>query len=244
MAGFTLDNYGRRARVLPMFIALFPVATVLSAWTPGIMSLASGAGGAAVLAGASFFLAQLARNAGKRREEALWKSWGGSPTVQFLRHRDSAFNQHQRARCHAVLQQLGNHVPTQNDERDDPAAADAHFAACTRDLISRTRDQERFPLVFKENVNYGFWRNLWGLKPLGLTLSLVALVLCGARLWLSWRASGEIPEPAVAGAAADVALILCWTLWVSPAAVRIPAVAYAERLLEACTELEQGTRKP
>jgi len=36
----------------------------------------------------------------------------------------------------------------------------------------------------------------------------------------------------------NLALMLCWAAWVTPSWVRIPAQAYAERLLEACNQLK------
>ena len=235
MALVNFDVYSLRARTLPMFIALFPLATICAAWTPGVLSLATGAAGATVLGGASFFASQLARNAGKRREPYLWRLWGGSPTTQLLRHRDGGLNPHQKDRYHAILRRLGEVVPTAQEEREDPRAADQRYDSCTRRLISLTRKQERFPLVFKENINFGFWRNLWALKPMGVTLALLALALCAAQVW----PTGPFPfaEPGLVGGGIDVAILLVWIFWVSPDAVRIPAKAYAERLLEACTEL-------
>lgn len=243
MPDLNLDPYSRRARVFPMFIVLSPLATVVGAWTPGVLSLVTGLGGLAVTGVASFFLAQIARNAGKRREESLWRSWGGAPTVRKLRHRDKTFNRHLRARCHALLNELGEPCPTAEEESGDPRAADERYVSCTKLLISRTRDSQHFGLVFKENINYGFWRNLWALKPVGLSLALLSLALCAARLWLSWEASGSIPEPPLIGGSIDVGLILCWIFWISPEAVRVPADAYADRLIEACLELAREKGK-
>lgn len=232
--GIEIDRYATLARALPMFITVAPIATVVAAWTPGVFSLVTGAIGAVVLGGASFFLGQVARSAGKAREAELWTSWDGPPSVRFLRHRDTQFNRHVRERCHAELEKLGQNIPTPSAEADNPAAADEVYGACTKLLIGLTRDLSKYPLLLKENVNYGFHRNLWSLKSAGFVLALLGLSACGGRLWLTWSEKGTLDEPALAGAGVNVCLLLAWAFWVSRDNIKLAAEAYAERLLEAC----------
>ena len=81
--------YTLRARTYPALLVVLPVGVVLFAWVPdgsflegGVISLlATGVGTA--------LLAQWGRDAGKRREPQLWKSWGGPPTTRLLRFRDA-----------------------------------------------------------------------------------------------------------------------------------------------------------
>ncbi len=40
-------------------------------------------------------------------------------------------------------------------------------------LRENTRDKEKFGLVYAELIGYGFRRNLWGMKKLGVTLSIM-----------------------------------------------------------------------
>lgn len=235
------DSYSLRARTLPMFVVLLPVATVIAAWTPGFLSIATGLGSTVAVAGASFYLGQLSRLVGKPRERSLWRGWGGSPTVQFLRHRDREYNQQQKRSCHRMLKQMGESVPTPEEEEQNPRVADEKYEACARSLIARTRDQQRFALLFQENINYGFWRNLWALRPFGITVALVALAMCVLRAWP--KGATPYAEVALVGGGIDLVLLLVWWLAVSPDAVRIPAKAYAERLLEACVELGEE-KKP
>ena len=70
---------------------------------------------------------------------------------------------------HKKLSELlnGTAIPTPQDEKRDPERADQVYDACVSCLIERTRDKTRFRLLFEENCNYGFRRNLWGMKPLG-----------------------------------------------------------------------------
>ena len=57
-------------------------------------------------------------------------------------------------------------------------------------LREATRDTSRFPLVFAENANYGFRRNLWGLRPIGTGVAVVLLLFSWALLLLTvWGAA-------------------------------------------------------
>ena len=97
-----------------------------------------------------------------------------------------------------------------------------------------------FELLFKENVSYGFRRNLWGLKPLALPLGdrRGGAMRCW---WMAPPVGGVELDWAVA-CAVSIGLVVFWVGWVRPSWVRIPAEAYADRLFEACEWL-QASRK-
>jgi hypothetical protein len=48
---------------------------------------------------------------------------------------------------------------------------------------ANTRDAKKFPLLFDENVGYGFRRNLFGLKRPALTLNAMVVAICAGLLW-------------------------------------------------------------
>ncbi len=127
--------------------------------------------------GFTFLLAQLVRDRGKAKEPWLFEKWNGKPTMAMLRHCDSRLNVHTRARYHTRLSSmLRIKLPTSEQEKTKPADADAAYSTCGDYLLSRTRDKERFQLLFQENVNYGFRRNLWAMKPVGVTICVLSLV--------------------------------------------------------------------
>jgi hypothetical protein len=65
-------------------------------------------------------------------------------------------------------------LPTAEEERADPEGADRAYESVTAWLRTQTRDTKTFSILFRENISYGFRRNLWGLKPLGVTIALLA----------------------------------------------------------------------
>jgi hypothetical protein len=229
--------YTLLARIVPVYLVLLPVGIIIKVWLLG-NSLEGTIG--ALLAGPiaiSMFLGEFGRDRGYRKQGQLWASWGGAPTTQLLRHRNADVNPLIRARYHSKLRLLlpDLEVPTSEEEQRDPAAADHVYEACARFLIGRTRDRKQFSLIFKENVSYGFRRNLWGLKALGLSLALVGLFALALRAWLELPV---ISTDVVVGSVLTFVVILVWIFVVTPDWVRIPAEAYAARLLESCDQLE------
>jgi hypothetical protein len=234
-----LDTYTIKARLCPVFLVILPVLITINLWAPKTSKFQFGFSSVIFSLAISFFGAQFGRHGGKLKEIKLWKSWDGPPTIRFLRYRDKQFNSIRKMRYHRIFQKLipDINIPTMEQEMSDPLKADQVYEACIRFLIAKTRDIKKFSLVYKENTNYGFLRNLWGLKPLGIFLSLLSLINCGYFLWVEWSNKKILPETIIL-----TLIVLCilalWITWVRPAIIKIAAEAYAERLLECCENIE------
>jgi hypothetical protein len=240
------DPYERPARLYPALLAIAPVFAVLVGLYGVPLEIKSGLISLAAGFGLFYLLASIARELGKRRENGLFVAWGGKPTTQMLRHRDTTIDPVTKARYHSFLgKRLGVAFPTGERELGDPGAADEVYASGARWLLDRTRDTHKFPLLFKENVAYGFRRNCLGLKPLAVVIA------CGSILWVllalnvvtarGIHAEGLLALPASARAtiAVSVVLLIVWVLFVTKRTVRTAAFMYADLLLRACDVLNQ-----
>lgn len=235
-----LDYYSFRARLCPSLLALFPGALGIFAWTGLGPHWESAIWTTFGTIGGTFLLAVLARNAGKAIEPGLWKSWGGPPTTEYLRHSGPA-NSLLRARWHKTMSKLlGVTFPSADEEAADQAKANEVYQAAVRLLIDRTRDIKKYPLVFKENITYGFCRNLLGMRWIGLSIALLGTVACIVA-GLMPTASKSPPFMAWTLTVTCAVFLTCWSFMVRPGLVRVPAVAYAERLLESSESLA-GTK--
>ena len=232
------DTYSFRARVLPVYLTLAPVVLLLVAVVPEGLRLPIGGAAALVFAPISFFLSQVGADFGKRLEKSLWTNWGGPPTTRFLRHDNHEFNEVTRGRVHAKLRQLGLHVPTRAEQEHDQTAADTHYQSCTEDLIRRTRDAKEFPLVFKGLTEYGFRRNLLGLKVFGVFLTFVGVAGSAWATYTAWNATTELPAVSLVAGLISAGLLLAWLVWVTERTVKLSADRYARFLLEAALEQE------
>ena len=65
------------------------------------------------------------------------------------------------------------------EERTNPEAADDGYESANSWLLAQTMDRERFRLQFAENINYGFRRNVWALRPWAFCLEAIAIVVVG-----------------------------------------------------------------
>jgi hypothetical protein len=236
--GRILDSYSVKARWSPVFLVALPLLVACVAFVPSLSAwgkLWPLLGGAAVI----ILIDQLGRDAGKRMQPDLWASWGGAPTTTALRHRDSP-NPVLLARRHEQLQRvLGHALPTEAEERADPVGADHAYEAATSILIARTRDHRKdLPLVFVENCNYGFRRNMLGLRPWGMSVSLLTALAVLAGLATTLAGISKFSE-GLLGLAAAVAVIafVIWWKAVTRDWVRRVAETYAERLFEATESL-------
>lgn len=235
-----MDAYDRRARFYPMVIVLLPALLGGACWLPGGVKYAGLIGGAAVTLAASAFLTQLARDRGKRRENELFRHWGGRPSDRALSYGAQFFVDATLARCHKKLMTLDPGLrlpPSREYEKEHAKESKAAYAAATDLLVARTRDKERFPLLFKENISYGFRRNLWGLKPVGILMSVLGMSACVGRIITLGTELMPSGGPAVACGAVSALLLAIWCVWVTPSWVRVPADAYAKQLVEACDHL-------
>ncbi|WP_321912298.1 hypothetical protein [Burkholderia cepacia] len=234
---FPFDEYDRKARLAPALLALFPVlvafATRLSDWAfLGIVS------SLVISVGGLWLLTDIARRMGKAKQDRLFKEWGGSPTVQLLRHSDERLDEDSKRRYHRVLGGKAEvSMPNTEDERREPKSADAKYKSVQQWLLQNTRDKSKFQLLFNENMTYGFRRNGHGLRYLGLAFCAIS-----AR-WALWSAPFATwdallqfiatPKVAIQLCASGV-MALVWILFFTKEAVREAAFSYAEELLRSC----------
>jgi hypothetical protein len=239
-----LDPYERKARLTPALLALAPAFAVvigLYGVRPDLGTMSVG-----ILTAFGFFyvLASVARELGKRLENRLFSSWGGKPTTQLLRHADQTLDPLTKMRYHAFLSRhIGVPFPTVAEEQHDPLAADQRYAAGAKWLLDQTRDTKKFPLLFKENIAYGFRRNALGLKPYALVVAAVSWgwVLVAVGIINSSGVHLDILTQASAGAWAAIggspAACALWVFFFTERTVRTAAFTYADMLLRACDSL-------
>jgi len=141
------------------------------------------------------------------------------------------------ARRHATLSRCvrGIVIPSPGDEAANPSVAEEVYAACTKFLIGRSRDDK---LLLQENTNYGFRRNLWGLKPFGVAISAMSTVVLGLRLFTQFASHLPVSPLVAVFEGCNVIMLILWLAVVSPKWVMMPALAYAERLMETLDRLE------
>jgi hypothetical protein len=227
------DEYSRSTRLQPALLLVLPVLITLFVWTPSVYGFGGTIFGLAVGCGFFALVVHFTRSRGRAAEKRLYQRWGGKPTTAWLRHSDTNLNTHTKARYCTFLAQHVNGwiVPTPEDELRDTAEADARYESAVVWLLEYGRDRKRFPLVFKENVSYGFRRNLYGLKPFGIALSIASTGLNGIGLYLAGTSATTIQ---ISSLLISIAFVAIWLLVINPNWVRDAANGYARALLACC----------
>jgi hypothetical protein len=229
------ERYDREARLYPALLLIAPAVitgvALFSAKITGLQSL----GATLVGFGGAFLLTQLARDAGKNREPSLYKRWGGMPSIAIFRHSHARLDSITKARYHKQLSSLvkGTKAPTVADEMADSSAAEAIYTAWSHFLRVNVRDNpKKAPLLLKENINYGYRRNVWGLRTVGIVLSAACTISSGARLWFIYKGTSQISEHLAGALVISIVFLGLWVFRFTADWVRVPAEAYAERLAE------------
>jgi hypothetical protein len=236
-----IDKYSLHARVYPMLLTLLPIFILGVTYSIDFQNLWHIGISALVVSSLTFLFSQLGRDQGKKKEAKLWLSWGGPPTVLLLRLRSPYLNQHTKARYHAKLQQLCpvTKNPTVIGESANPKAFDDVYGTWSDYIRTHTRDTNEFNLLFKENVNYGFRRNLWGLKSIAITIVL----LSGLINYLIFAIQSNqfnfllLTNEFYIASGVLLFILIIWVFGVTKNFVKIPAFAYAIRLCEAIEKL-------
>lgn len=242
-----LNPYDLKARLFPGLLVILPaivfLVLVYGPKHPLVAALSS------VLATfwGPYLLASFVRTWGQRAQDRLNKEWGGQPSTIMMRHRDSRLPQQTKQRYHSlVTSKLGIVMPTPQDEQLDSEKADQAYVAAADALRPQTNDPKKFPFVFKELVAYGYNRNAYGSRWVGLLVALGAAVAtmleAGAlnlqqpNLKLEVLALQQYLVLAV-----SLTFVLLWGFHFTGSTVEQAGYSYAKRLLEA---LEKIPKKP
>jgi hypothetical protein len=235
-----MDAYTWKSRVAPALLTAAPIIALGIALLPilsGVSKLWT-----ILTLGLTTYAALTARRAGNQIQPELLREWGGWPTTSRLRFRDNP-SATEISRRHSQIErilQLSQPLPTPAEESTNPDTVDAEYDAVVSRIKSLTRDSNRFNLLNLENSNYGFTRNLLGLKYLGISCCVGTFgiaVVAGLALhnWRDWHAASPLALPA---AIAIISLFL-WTQ-VDDRLVKPSADAYADRLIDALDELAKA----
>lgn len=237
MIGSILDPYDRKARLYPsLLVMLVPMAS-LTLVAPVFSSQLFGLSSLVIAMGGLMLLSSLGREWGKRKEPELFKSWGGAPTTLMLLRETTQLDHITLERYRKVLEGKvpGLQFTDSTSEVSDQAKAAVICESSVRWLREATRDTKKFALIFAENTNYGFRRNLLGVKPLALVICILTLAVTALHAWLSTAGNlSAITAQSWCSAVVSSIGLVIWGAVVNADFVKTTAFAYATALLAAC----------
>jgi hypothetical protein len=178
-------------------------------------------------------LANIIRDQGKRLETKLFKEWDKAPSIRFLRLRDNTIQELTKQQYHTILsERTGIEPPSKEFENNQPEEADKIYQSWSDYLRSTTRDKNKYPLVFKELINYGFRRNTTGVKIICLWESIICLLVIIVKGFLLYRISKLIDSYYIFGSVI-ITIYLCIVIFfINKQGVKSKGDDYARQLLE------------
>lgn len=234
---FTLsDRYERKTRLLPgLLLAAVPALTagaVLQEFTEWYTAASLAVGVEFMVA---IVLGQFARARGRRIEEILWKSWGGPPSTRWLRPWDQTCSDQQKMKWRGAIKRLtGLSLSASVPEGGSQEDVDRLNTDATRQLRYVLRDNPEATILATHNEDYGFARNLCGVRWCLVALSSACLVGCGVAFAFELRPYLGL---AVSGAFTVASIVIAREL---PEYVKRCADRYAESLFATAILVSQA----
>ena len=239
------DHYVISARIKPAFFVVLPLVVTAIIWWPDAQQL----GGVVLTLLAMFgmigFFSNYISNRGNELQDCLFAEWGGAPTTALLRFGDPHLDPDTRERYHRRLEKMipGLKMPSHKQEQKAPFDADTCYASAASFLREHTRNKTRYPLVYADNVAYGYARNLlvmklWGIVIAACSVALnIAFLYPGISTYLQMEYLGPLAVQLQMGLGATAVSVLMFGVFafaVNREYVRGRAVRYARSLLAAC----------
>ena len=242
------DAYSFNARIKPVLFLVFPVfLSLLVLFEPA--RTWNGYGLTLLVAfGVINFAANQMSSKGNELQERLFDKWGGAPTTIILRHSDNTLDAFTKSRYMHKLQMVVQNFTATTDEyeRLNPRESDVLYSSASNYLREHTRDTDKYSLLFKENIAYGFSRNIRAVKPLGIFLTLASLSVSLLIIYLKLESVKittvsslvhNVPFEYFGLLISHLAMLWIWIFLVTEKWVKTRAFAYAKRLYSACEQI-------
>ena len=193
------------------------------------------------------FFSNLISNHGNELQTRLFSEWGKAPTTALLRFVDSYLDPYTKERYHRWLEAMVPELrmPTHEQEQAEPLKADACFASAGAFLREHSRDRSKYPMIYSDNVAYGYARNLLLMKPFGIAAAALGLLANVVFLYVDISAYLSVDgqrsltmqfDCGIGATLLSLAMLWVFTGVVNKEYVKGRAVRYAKSLLAACEE--------
>lgn len=228
-----MDSYSRTARLYPALLTLLPftvgiiVFFDIAAW---VRTLAL-----AVLA-AGLHIAVMTKVAdwGRVRQAQMWAELGGNPTALKLRWSTAEDDATQVDLHRRVAAMSGIELPSRGSEEAEPDAALRTYDRAVARLREKTRDSAKYPRVRAELIAYGFARNVYGVRRIGLLIATTVTLVAGVVGVFAYVKLVPVqPWRPLVVSVVGLFLIALWLFWFTKRSVEQASERYADALLAA-----------
>ena len=234
-----INLYNLRARVYPLLLSLIPILIIGIVYSISFKNYYQTLSSFGIMTFLYFIFSQLGRDKGKLIEKEMWKKWNGAPTTQLFRYANEYLDKITKKKYHKILKdktKTGNKISIDYEKRN-PQKADEIYQSWTKYLISKTRDIKTYNLLFQENTNYGFRRNLYGLKKFSILILIILIFIVLGYSYFMFGIENFLSQEVLISMIIISLFLIFWIFIVKQKWIKITAFAYAERLLETINTL-------
>lgn len=232
------DAYERKARFLPGLLSLLPALPALIAYTGQVDSwvraLIAGVGVSAAIA---VLISHVAAAMGHRFERALWpNSPHDLPTNRWLSASDTTASSQQKKLWVSQIRKItGIDLSKAEKQSIEEARTAVHDAV--RNIRNQLWGNPIGKRVAMHNADYGFARNLCGLRALWVTLATMSAIAC-------WAGVAILEHPLNAAVLSTVVLVFAGFLaLLLPSHVKRKAEHYADSFFSTLPKLVEEKKK-
>ncbi len=226
------NKYELKAIIAPGMISIMSFFTTLIIYFPDSLNLGSSLIVIILLIFYIYLFSIIARENGKMVEKKLFsQSSNVYPTTQILRYSDDTLNIKTKERYHSFLQESVPciELPSYEDARDKKENYfDDEYDSAIDWLLKNTREDY---MTAQHNMEYGFYRNLLGIKYIGIIIVLISIVFSIVVFILSQE---NDTIQLVLSSIINVFFLYFWIFKVTKTQTRKSAKRYAQSLLANC----------
>lgn len=231
------DEYSLKARLYPALLTILPLLLASVLLLPALEMRINALFPIFIGCGALYLLTHLVRTRGRSIEGILFQKWGGMPSNIMLRVTDNSLDENTKARYRSKLSKFTNiDMPSKDDELRDIHLSDDAYGSAGVWLRENTKDTSKYNLLFKENIGYGFRRNMYGVKILGILISIFSIAISTIIGFIQYE-SAAILLSSVSSSLIGLICLLLWVSLVNEQWVRDAAYSYANQLLSSLDSL-------
>lgn len=222
-----LDTYGIRARLSAHIIILSPLAITLFLCFDEVFSIVSSAVIVAILLAFTNFLPILQRQIYQNHLPFT------NYAAQFLMPSDGTLNPITKSRYYRTLAALDPAFSCFTS----PIESDISYNCCESAVRYLRNKSRQNPFILEENINYGFYRNLFSNKEIGLSLCTILGAFIATFSLAHYGSFTGIPISNYLALIFNVLLFVFWLFCVNQNTLESTAKQYAKALLSSIDSL-------
>lgn len=237
---FFFDDFDFRARFLVALCAAWPILTVGAIKSIESKSPVTGTFSFSLFVIFCAFVAKVAREKGIKVQDKIRNDLNALPTTVIMRFTDNRISTESKHKYHKILNKHVENAQLPLSKEEETAESDAQYDAVINWLRNwANANKEKAPLVYKELIEYNFWRNLYGIKKDAMSIYFLIII---RELFLLEPFSFKTFFLQTASAYYPIGVLsistLVFAVTVNEDTVKARAFDYAKTLVESCERID------